>query len=282
MSIDKKKKKLQMLDAEVKMDALAKLLAIQQSNLKGSSSSSGSIEYIANREIDQIIKKGRERLKHAITVSDIKLTKTKKQIIKEMAEDMEKANYPVDQICDRLAKSLKGLVHDRTVRDALDSKYKNPVKSGEASQQGQNNGRGINYRDQQQVLKKPVEQITLEDLKNTNVDFPKSKLRQLAKHLMQRALFFEQQAKQWEEKYQDLVNLSKSKTTKKKEKVVSGTIQENMLAKGLAFLESKTKTQGTMEDKMRLLADTMEYSQQQREAKQKQNQEEGSDADKTN
>jgi hypothetical protein len=46
---------------------------------------SSSLEYIANREIDKIIKKGKERLKHAIAVSDEKLTKTLKDIVKEMA-----------------------------------------------------------------------------------------------------------------------------------------------------------------------------------------------------
>ncbi len=65
----------------------------------------GSADYIANREIDQIIKKGRDRIKHAITISDEKLTKTKKQIVREMAQGLEKAGYPVSQICDRLSKS---------------------------------------------------------------------------------------------------------------------------------------------------------------------------------
>ena len=87
MSVDKKKKKLQVLEIP--------------------EPTAGSTEYIANREIDQIIKKGKNRIKYAITLSDEKLTRTKKSIVKEMAEDMEKANYPVNQICDRLAKSLK-------------------------------------------------------------------------------------------------------------------------------------------------------------------------------
>ena len=91
-------------------------------------------------------------------------------------------------------------MHERTVRDALDAKYKNRIKSAEALQQQQNTGRGINYRDQQQVIKKPVEQITLEDLKLA--DFPKSKLKQLAKHVMEKNLFIEQQDKQNKDKEQ--------------------------------------------------------------------------------
>ena len=89
----------------------------------------GSADYIASHEIDQIIKKGRDRIKHAITVSDEKLTKTKKQIVREMAVQLEQAGYPINEICDRLSKSLKGLVNDRTVRDALESKYKDQSQS---------------------------------------------------------------------------------------------------------------------------------------------------------
>ena len=157
----------------------------------------GSTEYIANHEIDKIIREGKDRLRRAINVSDEKLTRTKKEIVKEMAEDMEKANYPVNQICDRLAKSLPPLVSERTVRDALDSKYKNTEQSEVAKLQ-QNQEGGSLYRQQQQVAKKPVEQITLEDLKLA--DFPKSKLKQLAKHNMQKVLWLEQQDKQNKDK----------------------------------------------------------------------------------
>ena len=94
----------------------------------------GSVDYVASHEIDQIIKKGRDRIKHAITISDEKLTKTKKEIVREMAVQLEKAGYPVNQICDRLSKSLKSLVNDRTVRDALESKYKDQSQSQVAEQ----------------------------------------------------------------------------------------------------------------------------------------------------
>src|SRR5262245_35334272 len=115
----------------------------------------GSTEYIANREVDQIIKKGRERIKHAINVSVEKLTRTKKAIVKEMAIELEGVGYPIDQICDRLSKSLKPLVHERTVRDALVSKYKNAEQSETAKMQ-QNHEGGNLYRQQQELLKKDV------------------------------------------------------------------------------------------------------------------------------
>ena len=64
-----------------------------------------------------------------MSVSDEKLTRTKKdEAVREMATDMENAHYPVNQICDRLAKSLKGLVRERTVQEALDTKYKNTAQ----------------------------------------------------------------------------------------------------------------------------------------------------------
>ena len=50
----------------------------------------GSADYVASHEIDQIIKKGRDRIKHAITISDEKLTKTKKEIVREMAIQLRK------------------------------------------------------------------------------------------------------------------------------------------------------------------------------------------------
>lgn len=152
----------------------------------------GSADYIASHEIDQIIKKGRDKIKHAITVSDEKLTKTKKEIVREMAVQLEQAGYPVNEICDRLSKSLKGLVNDRTVRDALDSKYKDQSQSQVAALQ--NHDGGSHYRQQEQLRKKAVKEITLDDINKG--DFPKSKLKQVVKHQMQRADWWEQQAKQ--------------------------------------------------------------------------------------
>ena len=161
-----------------------------QQLLERSEELTGSADYIASHEIDQIIKKGRERIKHAITVSDEKLTKTKKQIVREMAQDLEKAGYPVNQICDRLTKSLKGLVSERTVRE-LDSKYKNREQSEVAKMQQNHNG-GSLYRQQEQVSKKDYKGVTFEDIKFLNL----SKAKQVAKYQMSRALWLEQQAKQ--------------------------------------------------------------------------------------
>ena len=151
----------------------------------------GSADYIANHEIDQIIKKGRDRIKHAITISDEKLTKTKKEIVREMALQLEKANYPVNQICDRLSKSLKSLVNDRTVRDALESKYKDQSQSQVAA--AQNYDGGSLYRQEEQLRKKNVKEITFDDLKLLN---NLTKVKQVAKHQMQKAEWWEQQAKQ--------------------------------------------------------------------------------------
>lgn len=154
----------------------------------------GSTDYIASHEIDQIIKKGRDKIKHAITVSDEKLTKTKKEIVREMAHDLENAGYPINEICDRLSKSLKGLVNDRTVRDALESKYKDQSQSQVAALQ--NHDGGMFYRQQEQLRKKDIKEFTEEDIKVANP----TQLRKVAKHQMQRADWWEQQAKQNEAK----------------------------------------------------------------------------------
>lgn len=107
-----------------------------------------------------------------------------------MAEDMEKAGYPVNQICDRLTKSLKGLVSERTVRE-LDAKYKNPEQSEVAKMQ--NYDGGSLYRQQEQLRKKDIKEITFDDLKLlTNL----TKVKQVAKHQMAKAEWWIQQAKQ--------------------------------------------------------------------------------------
>ena len=157
----------------------------------------GSAEYITDREIDQIIKKGKEKLKLAINLSDIKLTKTKKQIIKELAQSLEAVKYPTNQICDRLTKSLKHLVSDRTVRDALDMKYKNTEQSQVARMQDG----GSNHRQEELVAKKEIKDITEEDFKY--IKLPKAK--QVCKHQTDRASWFEQQVSQLQEQIRDLI-----------------------------------------------------------------------------
>jgi hypothetical protein len=205
----------------------------------------GSADYIANRDIDQIIKKGRDRIKHAITVSDEKLTKTKKEIIKEMGEDLEKAGYPVNQICDRLSKSLKGLVSERTVRDALESKYKDQSQSQVAA--AQNHDGGSLYRQQEQLRKKDIKEFTEEDIKVAN----QTQLRKVAKHQMQRADWWEQQAKQNEAKGQTQTassSTSSSPTTNQdddnKEKIIEAvpTKQDEDKDKIIADLKKENET----------------------------------------
>lgn len=155
-------------------------------------------EYITNAAIDLILRRGKDKLKHAITVSDDKLTKTKKQIVKEMARDLENAKYPLNQICDKLSKYLKGLVHESTVRDALEAKYKNPEQSQAAL--GQNHGGADHSRQQEQVKEKDVKDIGLDDIKSLGIQ----KARQVAKHQMSKALYLDQQAKQDKEKIKEL------------------------------------------------------------------------------
>ena len=149
-------------------------------------------EYIQDHKIDLIISRGKDRLKHAIVISEEKLTKTKKQVIKEMALQLEQANYPVNQICDRLTKSLKGLVHERTVRDALDSKYKNVEQMNIALQQNQEGGTLYRQQQQQELEQKEIKDFDFEDIEIANV----TQLRQVAKHFMSRSFWWEQQVKQ--------------------------------------------------------------------------------------
>lgn len=154
--------------------------------------SSGSTEYINDRKIDLIIKKGKERLKHAINVSVEKLTKTKKQIVKEMAVDLEKAGYPVNEISDRLTKSLKGLVGHSTIGEALDAKYKDPVKAAEAKKK-ENDGRSGDRNDQQ-LLKKPYKEVDGNDILKGVL--PKSVLEKVAVYQMGQVDWWKRQLKQ--------------------------------------------------------------------------------------
>jgi hypothetical protein len=176
MSLAKRKKKRQRQEVVVQQ---------QEEEL------AGSAYYIANREIDQIIKKGKDRLKHAIAISDEKLTRTKKEIVREIAVEMENKGYPVYQICDRLSKSYKGLVSDRTVRDSLDAKYKNSEQS-EVIKMQENHEGGNLYPQQEQVSKKDYKEVTQDDIEFLSP----SKAKQVAKYQMSLAQWWEQQAKQ--------------------------------------------------------------------------------------
>lgn len=194
---------------------------------------SGSERYLTEHKIDEIIKKGKDRIKHAITVSDIKLTKTKKQIIKEMAEDMEKAGYAVNQICDRLTKSLKGLVSERYVRE-LDAKYKNPEQSEVAKMQQNHDGDSL-YRQQEQVRKKDIKEITFDDLKLLN---NLTKVKQVAKHQMEKALWWEQQVKQNEGQPAPILEKQQPED-KDKIKIIADLTKENAKLKETIELTRK-------------------------------------------
>ena len=156
---------------------------------------SGSGEYLASHKFD--------RIDRTMQANILEHNQSKKLEILRAAKEYENAGYPITKICDRITKKLQGPKYETSgsyVRKVLPPKYKDPEQMATAFQQ--NNAGDTNYRQQEQVLKKPVEQITLEDLKLA--DFPKSKLRQLAKHVMQKILWLEQQAKQNQNKDIDI------------------------------------------------------------------------------
>ncbi len=159
---------------------------------KTESEQSDSTEYIADHKIDMIIKKGKERLKHAIHLSVDKLTKTKRAIVKEMALELEEAGYPVTEICDRLSKSLAGLVHRTTVGDALEAKYKDPVKAAEAMKQKR--GREEDPTDRENLLKKPYKQVDGNDILKGLL--PKAVLEKVAAYQMTQVEFWKRQLEQ--------------------------------------------------------------------------------------
>jgi len=152
----------------------------------------GSRQYLETREVDIIIKKGRDKLKHAIHASVEKLTKTKKQIVKEMAIELEKVGYPVDQICYRLTQSLKPLVSDTTVSDALADKYKDLDQSRRAKMRQSPAGSEVRSL-QQKVREKDVMELTEQDIKNIK---DLTTARKIIRNLIGKARLLEQQLKQ--------------------------------------------------------------------------------------
>ena len=70
-------------------------------------------------------------------------------------------------------------------------------RTTEAVKMHPNHDGGSLYRQQEQLRKKAVKEITLDDI--SKGDFPKSKLKQVVKHQMQKADWWEQQAKQNEQ-----------------------------------------------------------------------------------
>ncbi len=77
------------------------------------------------------------------------------------------------------------------MRDALESKYKDQSQSQVPT--AQNHDGGSLYRQQEQLRKKDIKEITFDDLKLLN---NLTKVKQVAKHQMAKAEWLEQQAKQ--------------------------------------------------------------------------------------
>jgi hypothetical protein len=110
-----------------------------------------------------------------------------------MAEAMEKEGYPVSEICERLTKSLKGLVGHSTIAEALDAKYKDPVKAAEAAKK-EIDGRSGDRNDHEELLKKPYRQINGNDILKGVL--PKSTLEKVVAYQMGQVEFWKRQLEQ--------------------------------------------------------------------------------------
>lgn len=181
MSVDNKnkKKKPQVLETKTETETQP-----QEKENEVTSAVADSTESI-NKEVIKILKKGEVKLRHAIIVSDEKLTKTLKEIVKATAEDMEKAGYPVEKIC-YVIKRLwcpKHLVGERTVEDALDEKYKDPEQSRVAKMGGIHGGRRPRAQQSKpknsQVLRQQIKDQTkeIDGLKKTIKDLKETQRR---------------------------------------------------------------------------------------------------------
>ena len=103
-----------------------------QEQVQIKSPEAGSGQYLTEHKFDKILKHYREDIK----AENVEHQQTKKQIIIRTAQQLEKDGYPINQICDRISKSSKGLgFGDRYVRRCLEAypQYKNEIKSAEAS-----------------------------------------------------------------------------------------------------------------------------------------------------
>jgi hypothetical protein len=109
---------------------------------------------------------------------------SKKLEILRTAQELENQGYPITKICDRITKALQGPKYETSgsyVRKVLPPKYKDQEQMATALKQ--NNGKNADdkdYRLRDQVAKKSVEEVTLEDVKFLNW----SKAKQVAKHQM--------------------------------------------------------------------------------------------------
>lgn len=169
---------------------------------KTESEQSGSTEYIGNHEIDKVLKKVKDDIKHYMAVQGQKEYKYKAGRVVAAAKELDKLNYPKSEICARLSKTLKGLVSERHVREALDAfpEYKDPVKSAEAL------GRGdiAATMEKEQILKKPKQQITVDEIKHLNLP----KAREVAKYQMAQAEWWKHQLKQELDKLHQLYEMA--------------------------------------------------------------------------
>jgi hypothetical protein len=56
------------------------------------------------------------------------LEKSKKQVVKELAEKLEGTGMPIEFICSEICRNLTGYVNEDYIRDCLDEKYKEKKK----------------------------------------------------------------------------------------------------------------------------------------------------------
>ena len=141
----------------------------------------GSAEYLADHKFDRTIK--------TMQTNILQHNQSKKLEILRTAQELENQGYPITKICDRITKALQGPKYETSgsyVRKVLPPKYKDQEQMATALKQ--NNGKNAGYKDyrlRDQVAKKRVEEVTLEDVKFLNW----SKAKQVAKHQMEKALW---------------------------------------------------------------------------------------------
>jgi hypothetical protein len=169
---------------------------LQQQEQKEPETGTGSSEYLTDHKFDRTIK--------TLQANILQHNQSKKLEIIAAARLLEKQGYPLTKICDRITKALQGPKYETSgsyVRKVLPAQYKDPEQMATAFQQ--KHAGDTRYRQQEQVSKKPKEEITFEDIKRLNL----TKAREVAKYQMGQAEWWEQQAKQIEE---DLLKAFKS------------------------------------------------------------------------
>ena len=87
------------------------------------------------------------------------LEKSKSEIIKELAKNLETAGMPVHMICERITDELDGLVSSRHIRDVLDDKYKKVDNKKELVNRGGGSAND-DKKEQEDIIEKPIEIAT--------------------------------------------------------------------------------------------------------------------------